>query len=817
MDLAAWFQELKRRRVIRALLGWGLVSFAVLQVIEPVMHGLELPDWTLKAAIWTLAAGFPVTSILAWIFDLGPGGITRTISASPGDDGAAERARPHLGWALGGLVVATALLGAALGFAGIRRAMPPPAVGPDGRVTVAVADFANETKDPDLDGLGDLFVTSLEQSRKLRVLTRSRMADVLRQLGKSPTQVIDEPLARELGRREGVRALLHASIRRLGDTYAVNLKALDPVRDEYLFTIRERASGKDGILDLVDRLSEQARIRLQEPDASVRGSEVRVAEAATGTLEAWRHYVDGLRYEDVGRIDAAVDEWKKAVEIDPRFALAWFRISFDGEAAGLPAAERRSALEAALKEVDRLPAKERSLVLSLKAQSEGRPDEALALLVPVAEEFPRDKEIQAFAGWAAWNAKGPAVAEPWFERAIALDPAWGQAMDSLAMVLSSLGRHDEAIARARAWVARGPDVTALRLLAQALQFAGRPEEAATEARRILELDGSAVARGWVAPALTLADRPEEAEALLRPVATADAPGEVVEALADALESQGRRRESLEVASRFAQPAKRAWARHVILMGDHDPGPSDRAGWEALKLGVYAWSLGPGAAYLRDGKLFEAAMANLPVKPTPTRTLYEALADWMQGNGVCVRSKSCEPSREPCPREGGATSGVRSWRSSSAWWRRARQQSTGSSDSPTVPAGEGGHGRGSSSWRPRPTRAGVIVRRRSPRSTGSSGTCRGPTRTSHRSSTPERCVGGWRRRSPSPGKAVDGARHGPRSLVPGTETAARHPRAPRVGPRLVRRPAGRRPHPARVRPDADSERDWLRTRNPDLRT
>ena len=42
MDLAAWFQELRRRRVIRALLGWGLVSFAVLQVVDPILRAFDL-------------------------------------------------------------------------------------------------------------------------------------------------------------------------------------------------------------------------------------------------------------------------------------------------------------------------------------------------------------------------------------------------------------------------------------------------------------------------------------------------------------------------------------------------------------------------------------------------------------------------------------------------------------------------------------------------------------------------------------------------------------------------------------------------------
>jgi formylglycine-generating enzyme required for sulfatase activity/dienelactone hydrolase len=70
--------ELKRRRVFRALLGWGIGAFAVLQVIEPVLHAYHLPEWTLTAAVTLLATGFPAAAILAWIFDFTAKGVTLT-------------------------------------------------------------------------------------------------------------------------------------------------------------------------------------------------------------------------------------------------------------------------------------------------------------------------------------------------------------------------------------------------------------------------------------------------------------------------------------------------------------------------------------------------------------------------------------------------------------------------------------------------------------------------------------------------------------------------------------------------------------------
>ena len=70
--------ELQRRRVFRAVVGYGIVAFALLQVVEPVMHGLHLPEMTLTLVLVGLAFGFPLRVALAWVFDLKAGHIERT-------------------------------------------------------------------------------------------------------------------------------------------------------------------------------------------------------------------------------------------------------------------------------------------------------------------------------------------------------------------------------------------------------------------------------------------------------------------------------------------------------------------------------------------------------------------------------------------------------------------------------------------------------------------------------------------------------------------------------------------------------------------
>ena len=76
------FAELKRRRVFRALVAYGIAAFAVLQIIEPIMHGAHWPEIVLSYVVAGLAAGFPIVITLAWVFDVKAGRIERTAPAA---------------------------------------------------------------------------------------------------------------------------------------------------------------------------------------------------------------------------------------------------------------------------------------------------------------------------------------------------------------------------------------------------------------------------------------------------------------------------------------------------------------------------------------------------------------------------------------------------------------------------------------------------------------------------------------------------------------------------------------------------------------
>ena len=92
------------------------------------------------------------------------------------------------------------------------------------RIPIAIADFKNNTGDATLDGLSGLLITSLEQSNYLTVLTRSRMYDLLKQIGKSDVGLVDEKIGREICHRADINSLVLTSIRPFGELYSIDLK-----------------------------------------------------------------------------------------------------------------------------------------------------------------------------------------------------------------------------------------------------------------------------------------------------------------------------------------------------------------------------------------------------------------------------------------------------------------------------------------------------------------------------------------------------------------------------------------------------------------
>jgi tetratricopeptide (TPR) repeat protein len=372
--------------------------------------------------------------------------VQRSLERVTSSSSAPIRARRRTAWRPAVTVAAAVLAGVALAV--VFQAPTAPWSNRDGRIVVAVADFANGTRDPDLDGLSGFLITSLEQSKKLHVLTRGRMLDLVREVGGGDGSRVDESVARAAGRQASVNALLLGSIQKLGDTYAAELRAIDPQRDEYLFTLREQVKEKNDLLPLIDRISDRTRLALRESDAEVKASAVSVAEAVTPSLEAYRHYFRGKELASRGRVTDAVAEYRRAIEIEPRFALAQVEVAWIGYFAGETRNSARASLEQAERNAVRPPDKEAGLIRILKAFFDGRFAAAGTEIRSIVTRFPDDPDVAVLAAvvlsWCG-DAEGAA---PLFERALKLAPEWDFLRLNQIETLVVLGRAREALALA---------------------------------------------------------------------------------------------------------------------------------------------------------------------------------------------------------------------------------------------------------------------------------------------------------------------------------------------------------------------------------
>ena len=167
--------ELKRRRVFRVMVGYGIFAFAALQVSEPIMHGARLQEWVLTAVLVALALGFPVALTLAWLFDLTAKGVRRTPSARESGGIYFSRRR------LAALLVVVGLAGALPGVAwylwkqsGEREATTTAAAATP---SIAVLPFADMSPGKDqeyfADGMAEEILNALAQVEGLHVCGRT--------------------------------------------------------------------------------------------------------------------------------------------------------------------------------------------------------------------------------------------------------------------------------------------------------------------------------------------------------------------------------------------------------------------------------------------------------------------------------------------------------------------------------------------------------------------------------------------------------------------------------------------------------------------
>ena len=215
------------------------------------------------------------------------------------------------------------------------------------RDTIVLADFTNKTGDPVFDEtLRQGLAVQLEQSPFLNLISDQQIQQTLQMMDQKPDAKLTPEIARELCQRAGSRAMLTGSIASLGSQYVLGLKAVNCLTGDTLAEEQERAAGKEQVLKALDNSAVRLRSKLGESLGTVQKYATPVEEATTPSLEALKAYSLGVKTGHTKGTTAAMPFWKRTVELDPSFAMAYAWMSShyrDREEIGQAAENARKA------------------------------------------------------------------------------------------------------------------------------------------------------------------------------------------------------------------------------------------------------------------------------------------------------------------------------------------------------------------------------------------------------------------------------------------------------------------------------------------
>ncbi len=194
--------------------------------------------------------------------------------------------------------------------------------------SIILADFVNHTGDPVFDTtLNQALQIDLEQSPVLNIVSQQHLAQSVKYLGKPADTPVTPEIAREIGEREGVKAILTGTIANLGKEYVITLSAQNTATGDEIVSEQARAPDKEHVLDALGKAAAAMRGKLGEDLESIKKLDTPFGQATTPSLEAFRAYALGDKaHVKALDIPDAEGHYLRAIELDPNFAMAYARL-----------------------------------------------------------------------------------------------------------------------------------------------------------------------------------------------------------------------------------------------------------------------------------------------------------------------------------------------------------------------------------------------------------------------------------------------------------------------------------------------------------
>jgi len=201
--------------------------------------------------------------------------------------------------------------------------------------TIVLATFDNKTGDPVFDDTLHLGLSvELQQSPFLSLISDRQVQQQLALMGQPKEARLTSDVAQHICERTGSAIVVEGSITRLGSQYVLGLRAKDGRTGNTLDQQQIQAARIEDVLNSLSEIARRLRTRLGESRTTVALHSTPLAEATTPSLEALKAYSTGIKAALSSGNAAAIPFYRRAVEIDPKFAMAYAILGLSYSAVG---------------------------------------------------------------------------------------------------------------------------------------------------------------------------------------------------------------------------------------------------------------------------------------------------------------------------------------------------------------------------------------------------------------------------------------------------------------------------------------------------
>lgn len=432
-----FFEELKRRRVLRVAGVYAVVAWGAIEVAETTAPLMELPGWVPKLVLLLSVLGFPVAVALAWSLQVIPDGVMQA-----GDLETRESNTVSRGYALW-LAMAVAVV--VVAFVTFRftggPAAPDPGISAGPITSLAVLPFVSISSDQDnqyfADGVHEDILAHLSQLDDVTILARTAVMRYRH----------SDQSVREIAAELGADAILEGSVRRDGSDIRIVTQLINPLTGGQIWadTYDRRL---ESVFEVQTEIAQRVVSALEttlSPEA-----EDRILRQPTGDLDAHDVYLRGReafdRSSNLGN-EEAIRLFRRALTLDPEYVRAWAGLG-DAFARrvtrfGYPRTWADSAAAAARTAIRLDPGTPQGHnALGRALQAQGRIQDALAEYLVAVEHDRNHYEAVSNIGGIYQRLGRYDEAVQWFERALRLAPNNPNHRLTLALNYIFLGMDD---------------------------------------------------------------------------------------------------------------------------------------------------------------------------------------------------------------------------------------------------------------------------------------------------------------------------------------------------------------------------------------